>query len=81
MTHPIGVDRYRDPDTGQVVGTAPLHVRQWIWSLYDTPDPAIAAGLKVIVDSSQQRIGSHRCKRLGSNNPPNVRERSDRWTS
>ena len=52
MTHPIGVDRYRDPDTGQVVGTAPLHVRQWIWSLYDTPDPAIAAGLRVIGTAS-----------------------------
>lgn len=52
MTHPIGVNRYIDPDTGQVTGTTPLHVRQWLWSLYAATEPAIVAGLEVVGTAS-----------------------------
>lgn len=49
MNWPIGKDRQLDPETGQVVGTTPVDIQTWIWSLYRLPtsNGAIAKGLEV----------------------------------
>ena len=41
MVYPIGPDRVIDEATGQVVGTTPVDLQRWIWSLYRSSRAAI----------------------------------------
>lgn len=41
MVYPIGEDRILDEVTGQAIGTEPLDIRRWIWSLYRSDSAAI----------------------------------------
>jgi hypothetical protein len=48
MPYPIGLDRMIDKTTGQIIGTQPIDMQRWIWSLYRADAPTIARGLEVV---------------------------------